>query len=261
MKSFTTIFATLIALTFTISAPATPQSKTAKQKTTQKITKSKSIKSKKSKIKKIPLRHRLNITIKNLKIKDQPAHIILQKLCDAAQINLLINWKQLESLGYEKEQLITIAFKEISIKKLLLYITEEITPKDEEPLVLDHDRKTLSIVTKDQANQKLVLRTYDVRAQTMAIRDFNSPPINLSNALNSGGSGSNNSGGGGSLFDDDNDEKEDKPLTAKQKGQSIAQLIRNTIEPDLWDGDAYVKFYRGKLYVKAPQYVHIQIDH
>jgi hypothetical protein len=51
--------------------------------------------------------------------------------------------------------------------------------------------------------------------------------------------------------------------TKNESGQSIAEMIRNTIEPDIWqeNGGLYAsaRYYDGRLIVNAPLYVHRQI--
>jgi hypothetical protein len=112
---------------------------------------------------------------------------------------------------------------------------------------------------------------YDVSDIVMRLPNFtNAPSFDLNEALSntsSGGSGNSGGGGGGSsggIFTDDNeDDGEDEDSTKAERGESIAELIRETIEPDIWqeNGGAYasVRFYDGRLIVNAPMYVHRQI--
>ncbi len=122
-------------------------------------------------------------------------------------------------------------------------------------------------MTKRQANMRPVLRVYDVSDMVMRIPNFtNAPRLDLNEALsntNSGGSGGTGGGGGSSgLFTDEDETEEDVP-TKQENGEDLADLIRNTIEPEIWqaNGGAYasVRYYDGRLIVNAPMYVHQQI--
>ena len=90
------------------------------------------------------------------------------------------------------------------------------------------------------------------------------PTFDLGESLrssgNGGGSGGAGGAGGGSLFEDQN---QDRPATTKQeRGEALAKLIRESIEPTIWaeaGGESSIRYFNGRLVVNAPKYVHRQI--
>jgi uncharacterized membrane protein YgcG len=73
-----------------------------------------------------------------------------------------------------------------------------------------------------------------------------------------GGGGAGGSGGGGALFDTPGDAGERVP--EEERAQQIVDLIQEIVEPDAWLDIASIRYYQGTLIVRAPDYVHRQID-
>ncbi len=277
-----------ILLTLLIASPAHAKRNTSKAKTAQwkSHTKAKSrtrskAKHRAAKLRKIPARIKLGSRYKQITLNDKPADQLFKELCDVLNINLKINWQQLEKLGYPKDTPVTLKLKNVTVHDLITLALEAVTPKDQSPLLMQYHKNTLQILTKEQANRKLVIHTYDIKAQTMVIRNFKPPTLGFSsnsgnrnqsnnnqyNRRNNNQRNNNNNGDSQySLFGvtKGKNSKDEKRISSTDKGKGIAQLIRDTIEPEIWKGNggerAYIKFYRGKLYIKAPEYVHNQID-
>ena len=81
----------------------------------------------------------------------------------------------------------------------------------------------------------------------------------------SGGGGGGGAGGGGNRgpsgsIGDPEDEPE-RP-TEEERAQTLIDLIQSECEPEIWlDGDAAsIRFYQGVLIIRAPDFVHRQID-
>ena len=78
-----------------------------------------------------------------------------------------------------------------------------------------------------------------------------------------GGSGGGGSGGGGGGFLGDPGEAPER-MSEEEKAQQLVDLIQETIEPDAWrdlGGDwASMRYYQGVLIIRAPDWIHRQID-
>ena len=119
----------------------------------------------------------------------------------------------------------------------------------------------MQVRTRQQANRDVQVKIYDVRDLVMEIPHFtDAPSFELSEVLqgNAGGQGGGNAG----IFGDNEDNDDDEP-TAQERGDELAETIRQTVEPDIWrtNGGEFssINFTNGRLIVRAPLYVHGQI--
>jgi len=80
-----------------------------------------------------------------------------------------------------------------------------------------------------------------------------------------GGGGGGGAGGGGNRGPSgsigDPEEEPERP-TEEERAQTLIELIQSECEPEIWlDGDtASIRFYQGVLIIRAPDFVHRQID-
>jgi hypothetical protein len=93
------------------------------------------------------------------------------------------------------------------------------------------------------------------------IPDFpNVPALDIDSVLQQGGGGG---GGGQSPFEQNQEDDNRVRETDEEAAQRIIDLITDDIEPDQWQdngGDgASVRFYKGTLLIRAPDYIHRQI--
>lgn len=103
-----------------------------------------------------------------------------------------------------------------------------------------------------------MVRIYPVQDLLMSIPDFDNPPdLNLGGGSGGGGGSSGGSSGGGS------DRPSDYEWTNEQK-EELMLLIQRMVEPSIWKsngGDAAtMMFQNSNLVIRAPGYVHRQID-
>ena len=114
----------------------------------------------------------------------------------------------------------------------------------------------------------MVAEVYDVRDLLVQVPQFtNAPSFDLREALSNTSSGGGGSGGGGGegsgLFADDDADQDAPPLTRAEREEQLAQLVRDVIEPDLWqaNGGEHSRLFirNGLMIVRAPRYVHQQI--
>ena len=75
-----------------------------------------------------------------------------------------------------------------------------------------------------------------------------------------GGGGSGGSGGGGGLIGDPGEDPE-RP-SEEEKANQLQDIIKEQCEPEAWDveGWATMRYYQGVLIIRAPDFVHRQID-
>ena len=75
------------------------------------------------------------------------------------------------------------------------------------------------------------------------------------------GAGAGAGSGGGGVFAED--ESAAEPTTKRERGEALAEAVRETVEPDVWreNGGEYstLRYRGGMLIVRAPAYVHVQI--
>ena len=115
------------------------------------------------------------------------------------------------------------------------------------------------------------LRMYPVRDLLFEPPNFdNAPDFNLSAALEQGnqggqggGSGGGGSGGGGGGVIGDPGEDPDRP-SETEKADQLMEIIQDQCEPEAWQdagGDAAsIRYYQGVLIIRAPDFIHRQID-
>lgn len=180
-------------------------------------------------------------------------------------IPLVINWGAMELEGIDREQIITLDLKTVPARLLLEVLIRQASPHIE--LIYEVTPWYVQVTTKRQANRHPVMRVYDVSDMVMRIPNFtHAPRLNLTDALSntsSGGGGGGSGGSGGQIFGDNDDAEEEDLPTKTESGQNLADMIRNTIEPDIWQTNggqfSSLRYYNGRLIVNAPKYVHKQI--
>ncbi|TVQ54380.1 MAG: hypothetical protein EA377_05820 [Phycisphaerales bacterium] len=116
-------------------------------------------------------------------------------------------------------------------------------------------------------------RFYDIRDLLWEPTSFdNAPNFDLDQALQQGGGGGaggggaggggggfGGGGGGGVLFGGPGEDPEFR--TTEERAQDLIELIRELIEPDAWFNEwASIRYYQGALIIRAPDYIHRQIN-
>ncbi|QQE11170.1 hypothetical protein JD969_16970 [Planctomycetota bacterium] len=205
-------------------------------------------------------RDKIGMTFKNVKMAGKPAREAIDQWSKRTGIKVVINWSKLELEGIDPEQPLTMEFKAIPASQLLDLMLRQISP--DEKLITRTTDWYIAVMTKRQAMRHRVVRTYHIGELTMDIPDFNNAPsFDLNDALSNTSSGGSRSGSSSqNLFGDEaNDDSVRKTKTAR--GNEIAELVMQTIEPGIWApaGPCTARYYRGNLIVNAPLYVQEQI--
>ncbi|MFK7788017.1 MAG: hypothetical protein AB8C95_00815 [Phycisphaeraceae bacterium] len=217
-------------------------------------------------------------TLTSVDFKEMSGRLALEIWSNQTNVPLVVNWRALEAQGIDPNAPVTLRLGKVPAEQVLKLIIQQIHPDPlaNDELLLDIQQWYVRIITKEDALRRSTTKLYFIGDLLMDIPNFdNAPGFDLNAALsntNSGGSGGNSGGGagrgggnqgGGLFFADDNDDKGEERLTKQEKAERIADMIRNTIEPDIWRGNGgeygSVRYYRGMLIVKAPEFVHEQI--
>ncbi|MEM9414044.1 MAG: hypothetical protein AAGA29_01030 [Planctomycetota bacterium] len=208
-------------------------------------------------------------TMANVDLDQVPARLALDMWSVQTDVPLVINWAALEEAGIDPEAPITIQLRRVPANVALKLILKQMnpTPIGDDELILQTTEWYAQVMTKREALRNSTTQMYFIGDLLMEIPNFEGPEFDLNEALsntNSGGSnGGGGGGGGGDLFGDNNDLPEENSLSREERAEQIADIIRDTIEPDIWEANggeyASVRYFRGMLVVKAPQYVHEQI--
>ncbi len=210
-------------------------------------------------------------TLTNVDYDAMPGRLALEVWSSQTGVPLVVNWSALEAEGIDPESPVTLSLKKVPAEQVLRLIVQQLHPNPigDDELILDIEQWYVRVMTKRDALRQSTTKLYFIGDLLMEIPNFdNAPGFDLNDALqNTNSGGSNGTGGGGSggggLFDND-DEDNDEPRRSKaEKAEDIADVIRNSIEPDIWleNGGEYasIRYYRGMLIVKAPDFVHEQI--
>jgi len=118
----------------------------------------------------------------------------------------------------------------------------------------------LEVGPKSALNRKAFVKLYDINDLLFDIPSFTEfPTLDLDSVLGQGQGG----GGQGSIFEDEGDEEGERE-TRQERIAEITDIIITTIEPEQWvdnGGDAAsVREYNGSLLIRAPDYMHREID-
>lgn len=212
-----------------------------------------------------PIVRRLTDRIDQVKI-EAPAKDAFAWWSRTTKIPLVVNWNGLQEQGIDAEAPISLDLRNVPSGQVLgLLMTQT---SSDHPLIFESSSSYIEIMTRDDANKRLVLRSYDIKDLLHAPGEISVPSFNISEAFESGSSRdrSGESDHDRNLFDDDSGTSSSAQRvmdkSPEQRGDEIAQIIRDTVEPDVWrdnGGSASIRYFQGKLLVNAPLYVHSQI--
>ncbi|MFN3166352.1 MAG: hypothetical protein ACE37H_04725 [Phycisphaeraceae bacterium] len=208
-------------------------------------------------------------TLTNVDYDEMPAKLALDVWSNRTGVPLVVNWASLEAEGVDPDSPVTLKLKAIPAEQVLGLIVSQMHPDPlgDDELIVDVEQWYVRIMTKRDALRRSTTRMYFIGDLLMTIPNFdNAPGFDLNEALSNTNSGGSNGGqsGGGTLFGENNNDRDREPqLSTTEKAERIADVIRDSIEPDIWreNGGEYasIRYFRGMLVVKAPDFVHEQI--
>ncbi len=214
--------------------------------------------------------------IEGVDLQDMPARDALEWWSSRTDISVVVNWRGLQDVGVDPDAPVNLRLIRAPANKVLDMVLKQMGGY--EPLMYEINAGYIEVLTRAQLNRRTEVRLYDVGDLLIAIPRFDqAPKLDLEAALegnNSGGSGSGGRGGGGSgrsggsggggggifVTNDEDDEEEE---TRADRADGLAQLIRDSIEPEIWFANggefASIRYFNNYLVVNAPRYVHEQI--
>lgn len=212
---------------------------------------------------KSPTRHLRSTIIDPVTIENARARDAFKWWSTSTGIPLVMNWRALENAGIDPDTPINISLRNAPAKIVLSLMLQQLGENVE--LMYETTGYYIRILSKDQARKETTLRIYDVKDMIKTIPSFtNAPQFDLNAALSNTSSGGSSGGAATAsttLFTTDGDKEVVK--TETERGEELAQTIREMIEPEIWQAfggqHSSVKFFNGRLIVRAPRYVHAQI--
>ncbi|MCC6679623.1 MAG: hypothetical protein IT445_01865 [Phycisphaeraceae bacterium] len=208
--------------------------------------------------------------IESLELNQTPLREAFEIWARQAGVPLVVAWQRLEEAGIDPDRPVSITLNRIPAATALRFLMSYAAVDGFTSLVLEVQPGFVEMMTREQALRRSVIRVYDIRDLLMEVTMFtDAPSFDLQSALsntNSGGGGGGGGGGGsgqGLFGNTDQSREQERPMSKRERGEQIAQLIRDTVEPDIWleNGGQYasIRYFNGKLIVKAPQFVHGQV--
>ncbi len=218
-----------------------------------------------------PIRSRLKDMFERVMIPNMPARDALNWWSRTTGINLVVNWRGLEEFNIDPQTPINVDLHHARIGQVLTIMLSQMSLQ--EPLIYQTTHYHIEVLTREQANRLTETLIYDISDLLAVAPNFNTAPqFDLNAAMsntNSGGSGTTNgnrsgaSGSSSGIFADNDIDDQGPQKNRMQHGKELAQLIRDTIEPEIWTSHggkyASIRYYQDLLVIKAPQYVHEQI--
>jgi len=197
----------------------------------------------------------LETDLNRVDLDNVPAERALQWLSAAAGFNLVINWDQLEAVGYDRNATVTVKLDGVKARTVLKLMLSDIFNDVE--VLAEVEPAYVRIRTKDAANKDSVIKTYSVADLLFEPEPYNDPPqMSLEQIASDSGDS------GGSIFDTDAGDEPER-LSRQERIDQIADAIRNNIEPDIWEAnggqDGKISYANGQLIVRAPEHVHQRI--
>ncbi len=210
-----------------------------------------------------PISVRMRDIVKDAVIDDATARAAFAWWSRVTGISLVIDWQAMENDGIDPDRPISLNLRFVSAGQLLEILMQQ-TQNDFAELIYETTPWYVRVMTKAQANRRPVVRIYEVADLVTEIPTFtDAPQMDLREAL----SNTNSGGGGGAssqgLFEDEDDDRDQPRTTKQQRGEDLADLIRQSIEPTIWQANggqyASVRYFNGRLIVNAPMYVQRRI--
>lgn len=208
------------------------------------------------------LARNMNRVIGPIELNGVPAREAFEWWSKATRVPLVINWNALENEGIDPATPIRLKLKLAGASTVLRLMMEQ-TAQDEQPLVYRITPWYLQIISRHEALRHSVTRSYYIGDLLVRLRSFrNAPSLGTGSSSNNDNDDNNSSSSNNDSSDDDDDDSENS-LSTLARADQIAQLIRDTVEPDIWLANggehASISYFQQKLIVRAPMFVHRQI--
>ncbi|RMF84394.1 MAG: hypothetical protein D6744_03155, partial [Planctomycetota bacterium] len=185
---------------------------------------------------------------------EQPFDQVIDFLTDLNQVNVAVDWDDLDLNGVPRDKPISLRLRDVSLRTVLQEVLTQVG--GDVALGYSVGDGLIRIASKEKLDRDKYILVYDIRDLLVNIPRFaNGPQLQLSQQGTAGQGGSDNifanSGGADAMTVDDESDK----LASVGDSKDVAKLldiIRQTVEPDSWQeagGDGALRELNGQLIV------------
>ncbi|MFH1745432.1 MAG: hypothetical protein ABIG44_00140 [Planctomycetota bacterium] len=210
------------------------------------------------------LNRKLDDILPEFQFEEAPFDAVMEHLQEIEEINIAVDWEDLEANGIERDKPVTIQLRGLPFRTVLDEVLSQVG--GDVTLNFSIGDGLLRIATKDKLDRDKVVLVYDIRDLLIGVPRFtNAAQLDPGQALNQQGQGGQGGGGGSQLFQtgQNNDQNEDDGLGGAALVEQIMDIIRQTVEPDSWQetggGDASLRELNGQLIVFNTSDAHSQV--
>ena len=218
------------------------------------------------------LNRKLEENISEVPFQDQPLEGVVEWLQELKQVNISVDWDDLEANGIERDKPITLNLTNLPFRTVLNEVLSQ--AGGEIRLAYNTTDGLFKIATKEKLDRDKSIRVFDINDLLVDIPRFtNAAHLNPAEALNQIGR-AGRMGGSGQLFADDQNDQRSSGNGSRNDvsgggggrgriAEDIMEIIRLDIEPESWRetgaGDASLRELNGQLIVYNTSDAHRQV--
>lgn len=197
----------------------------------------------------------LDVVIHKVQLNEEPAERAFEWLNHSAALNMVVSWKHLEAEGIDRNTPITLNLQGVRARTVLKLMIAQLSIDN--VVVAQVNNDYIHVRTKLQAANDPVVRIYPIGDMLHEVPRFeDAPEFDLTQIASDKDSSS-------SPIFESVDTDTPQTLPRSERAELIANAIRDSIEPEIWDANGgragKITYYNGMLIVRAPQYVHRRI--
>ncbi|MGD8454193.1 MAG: hypothetical protein PVJ57_20455 [Phycisphaerae bacterium] len=200
------------------------------------------------------LNRKLDEILPEFDFQDAPLEAVIEHLQEFQQINIAVDWEDLDANGIEREKAVTVQLRNLPFRTVLQELLAQVG--GDIKLAFEVSDGLLRIATKDKLDRNKVVLVYDIRDLLVNVPRFNNAAtMDPAQALNQSG-GQGGGGGNNQLFQsnqNNQNENRDQGANTGDIVERIMEIIRQTVEPDSWvetgGGEASIRELNGQLII------------
>lgn len=200
------------------------------------------------------MQRRMSVDFKESRLED-----VVTFIQEVSGADLEPIWQSDRGTGMNKDKLITLSVKNEPALRVLEKVLEKGQEDFEENTWQMSEYGTMEIGPKSALNRTKRVEIYDINDLLHVIPRYTEvPQIDLQSVLQQG------QGGGQTPFQDAQDQNAPEVRTREERTQDLIDLLITLVEPTQWIDNggegASIRAWNGQLIVRAPDYIHRQID-